>query len=288
LCRSYEKGLKSPPPNCFAKQAEIRCDGRSMAKSLPKASDGTTPVPPGVSAPNTPIGVWVIVGIAVFFVLGGLGVSAFVVWKALGVKKTVPAMIDSAAEKGNPAPSAPTLSDGEVGVEHPSPNRMIDGAGPSPSMVSDRAEEDRVRQEVLQRIDLLKVLTDADKDKLYAQVERARAFVKIAIIPFAQNRMVVGAAQVDGLIKNLNGPHLQKLLADPTVALIVLGYADKKGEEAKNLDISRSRAESVVKALREKMDLVNVMHAVGMGGQDLFDSSDLEKNRVAEVWAVQP
>jgi outer membrane protein OmpA-like peptidoglycan-associated protein len=70
--------------------------------------------------------------------------------------------------------------------------------------------------------------------------------------------------------------------------LIVLGYADKKGEEAKNLDISRSRAESVVKALRDKMDLVNVMHAVGMGGQDLFDSSALEKNRVAEVWAVQP
>ncbi len=90
------------------------------------------------------------------------------------------------------------------------------------------------------------------------------------------------------MIKNLNGPDLQKLLADPTVVLIVVGYADKKGEEAKNLDISRSRAESVVKALKEKMDLVNVMHAVGMGGQDLFDPSDLEKNRVVEVWAVQP
>ncbi|MEA3164792.1 MAG: OmpA family [Verrucomicrobiota bacterium] len=259
-----------------------------MAKSLPKASDGTTPVPQGASVPNTPIGVWVIVGLALFFLLGGLGVSAFVVWKALGVKKTVSAMIDPAAQKENPTPSVSVLSDGEVGVEHPSPNRMVEDAGPSPSVVSDRAEEDQVRQEVLRRIDLLKVLTDAEKDKLYAQVERARAFVKIAIIPFTPNRLVVGAAQVDGLIKNLNAPPLQKLLADPTVALIVLGYADKKGEEAKNLDISRSRAESVVKALRDKMDLVNVMHPVGMGGQDLFDSSDLEKNRVAEVWAVQP
>jgi flagellar motor protein MotB len=259
-----------------------------MAKPLPKASDGTTPVPQGFSAPNTPIGVWVIVGIAVFFVLGGLGVSAFVVWKALGVKKTASAIVDSAAEKGNPALGAPNLPDGLVGVEHPSPNQMIEDAGSPPLVVSDRAEEDRVRQEVLQRIDLLKVLTDAEKDKLYAQVERARAFVKVAIIPFTQNRMVVGAAQVDGLIKNLNAPGLQKLLADPTVALIVLGYADKKGEEAKNLEISRSRAESIVKALKEKMDLVNVIHAVGMGGQDLFNSSDPEKNRVAEVWAVQP
>ena len=62
----------------------------------------------------------------------------------------------------------------------------------------------------------------------------------------------------------------------------------RKGSEAKNLDISRSRAESVVKALREKTELVNLMHAVGMGGQELFDQSDLEKNRVVEVWAVQP
>jgi hypothetical protein len=30
------------------------------------------------------------------------------------------------------------------------------------------------------------------------------------------------------------------------------------------------------------------MHAVGMGSQDLFDRSNLEKNRLVEVWAVQP
>ena len=68
----------------------------------------------------------------------------------------------------------------------------------------------------------------------------------------------------------------------------MIGYADKQGDEAKNLDISRSRAESVVQALREKLDLVNLMHPVALGGQDLFDSSNLEKNRVVEVWAVQP
>jgi outer membrane protein OmpA-like peptidoglycan-associated protein len=68
----------------------------------------------------------------------------------------------------------------------------------------------------------------------------------------------------------------------------MVGYADKKGDETKNLDISRSRAESVIQALKEKLDLVNLMHAVGMGGQDLFDPSDPEKNRVVEVWAVQP
>jgi hypothetical protein len=257
-----------------------------MAKSLPKTSNGTTPVPEGGSASKTPAGVWVIVGMAVFFVIAGLGISAFVVWKS--IPKTVPGESAVATKEVNPVPSAVGPSGGEVGVEYPSPISTIKDADPVPLVVTDRAEEDRTRQEVLKRIDLMKVLTDAEKDKLYAQVERARGFTKIAIIPFTQNRTIAGAVQVEGLIKSLKRPDLQKLLADPTVALIMVGYADKKGDETKNLDISRSRAESVIQALKEKLDLVNLMHAVGMGGQDLFDPSDPEKNRVVEVWAVQP
>ena len=259
-----------------------------MAKTLPKASSGLTPVPQGVSASKTPAGVWVIVGMAVFFVIAGLGITTFIVWKAMRVEKTAPALGALAVKEANPVSSAPVPSNGEVGVEHPSANPIVEVPGPSPPVVSDRAEEDRTRQEVLKRIDLMKVLTNAEKDKLYAQVERARGFTKIAIIPFSQNRATAGASQVDGLIKSLKGPDLQRLLADPTVVLIMIGYADKQGDETKNLDISRSRAESVVQALREKLDLVNLMHPVALGGQDLFDSSNLEKNRVVEVWAVQP
>jgi len=255
-----------------------------MAKSLPKASNETTPAPEGTGASKTPMGVWVIVGLALLFIIAGLGISGFVIWKATPIE-TVRAVV--ASEKASVATPS-RLSDEEVGVEHPSLNPTIDDPGLAPPVVSDRAEEDRTRQEVLQRIDLMKALTDAEKDKLYAQVERAHGFTKIAIIPFTQNKTTAGAAQVDGLVKNLKRPAVQKLLADPTVALIVVGYADKKGDETKNLDISRSRAESVVEAIKDKMDLVNLTHAVGMGGQDLFDPSDLEKNRVVEVWAVQP
>jgi outer membrane protein OmpA-like peptidoglycan-associated protein len=259
-----------------------------MAKSLPKAAKGINPMPQGASASKTPFGVWVIVGMAVLFVIAGLGITAFVVWKAMGVQKTIPESTGVAIKEVNPVSSAPGSPDGEVGVEKPSPNPVVEDAGPAPPVVNDRAEEDRTRQEVLKRIDLMRVLTDAEKDKLYAQVERARGFTKIAIIPFPQNRTTAGASQVEGLIKNLKGPDMQKLLADPTVVLLMVGYADKKGDETKNLEISRSRAESVLQVLKDKLDLVNLMHAVGMGGQDLFDPSDLEKNRVVEVWAVQP
>ena len=259
-----------------------------MAKPLPKPSHRTASVSEGVRASRTPTGVWVIVGMAVFFVIGGLGISAFVVWKFIGNQAPVRVVHESAVEKVHPVSSSSVSAAGEIGVEHPSPNPTIDETGTAPPVVNDHAEEDRMRLEVLKRIDLMRVLTDGEKDKLYVQVERARGFTKIAILPFTQNRTNAGAAQVDALTKSLNRPDLRKLLADPTVALIVVGYADKNGDEAKNLDISRSRAESVVKALREKTELVNLMHAVGMGGQQLFDQSDLEKNRVVEVWAVQP
>ena len=262
-----------------------------MAKPLPKASNGTTPAPEGTGASKTPTGVWVIVGMAFLFVIAGTGISGFVIWKAIRVQTpiavTQAVVASEKVANANPVATPPEVSDGEVGVEHPSLNPTIDDASSAPPVSSDRAEEDRTRQEVLQRIDLMKALTNAEKDKLYAQVERARGFTKIAIIPFSQNKTTAGAAQVEELVKNLKGPAMQKLLADPTVALIVVGYADKKGDESKNLDISRSRAESVVEALK-KMDLMNLTHAVAMGGQDLFDSSDLEKNRVVEVWAVQP
>ncbi len=257
-----------------------------MAKVLPKASDGATPGSQAVSVPKTPVGVWVIVGMAIFFVTGGLGISAFIVWKAMAEKKPIAGSVVS--EEAKSAPSAPVASGEEVGVDQPRPNPATEDARALPGIVRDRTEEERTRQEVLKRIDLMRALSDADKDKLYAQVERARGFTKIAVIPFPQNRTVAGAAQVEGLIKSLHGQDLQRLLSDPTVVLIMVGYADKKGDEAKNLDVSRSRAEGVVKTLKEKTDVVNVMHAVGMGGQDLFNPSDLEKNPVVEVWAVQP
>ncbi len=64
--------------------------------------------------------------------------------------------------------------------------------------------------------------------------------------------------------------HIKKLLDDPTVVFVVLGYADQKGNDKLNADISLSRATSVIDTLREKCGFQNVMHAVAMGGSTLF------------------
>jgi outer membrane protein OmpA-like peptidoglycan-associated protein len=256
-----------------------------MAKPLPKASRSTIRVRRSAGASRTPAGVWVIIAMAVFFSVAGLGISAFIVWKAIRGNRSAGNPGEQAV---NRVPNASAASQGEVGIENPARSVTGEASAPAQQVVAVRAEQERMRQEVLKRIDLMKVLSNTDKDKLYAQVERARGFTKIAIIPFAQNRTTPGTDQIDGLVKSLNEPGLQKLIADPTVVLFMVGFADKQGEEEKNIEVSRSRAESVLKALKEKTNLGNVMHAVGMGGQDLFDRSDLEKNRVVEVWAAQP
>jgi outer membrane protein OmpA-like peptidoglycan-associated protein len=189
-------------------------------------------------------------------------------------------------------------SDGYVGVPEPSPN----SASPSPpsepaesvqapeqvNLDAGDAENQLVKTEVLARIDLMPRLTPEEKDKLYVQVERARGMGKIITIPFATGKVNVGPTEVAALQEKLKLPQIEKFADDPTVVFVVLGFADTMGDPQKNVAISLQRADNVVKALKERAAVMNVIHAVGMGSSDLFDVKNLEKNRVVEVWAVLP
>ncbi len=150
------------------------------------------------------------------------------------------------------------------------------------------AENRLVKTEVLARIDMMPRLTPEEKDKLYVQVERARGMGKIVTIPFGTGKVTVGPGEVAALGEKLKLPQIQKFAEDPTVVFVVLGFADKKGDDQKNLAISSQRADSVVKTLKDGGAIMNVIHAVGMGSSDIFDAKDLGKNRVVEVWAVLP
>jgi outer membrane protein OmpA-like peptidoglycan-associated protein len=131
-------------------------------------------------------------------------------------------------------------------------------------------------------------LTPEEKDKLYVQVERARGMGRIVTIPFATGKATVGPAEISALQEKLKLPQIQKFADDPTVVFVVLGFADTKGEPQKNIAISLQRADNVVKSLKERAAIMNVIHAVGMGSSDMFDAKNLDKNRVVEVWAVLP
>jgi len=149
-------------------------------------------------------------------------------------------------------------------------------------------ENQRVKEEVLKRIDVMPSLSSADKDRLYVQVERARSMGKVITIPFPTGASRIPVTAMSELGKSLEQPQVRTLTDDPTVVFVVLGYADKQGNPDKNIEISTRRADSVLGAIRDQFKVLNVMHSVGMGSSEMFDAENLDKNRVVEVWAVLP
>jgi outer membrane protein OmpA-like peptidoglycan-associated protein len=268
-------------PQLFAKPDRFGAKLRVMTEFPPQASSGGRSVSGPDRSGKTPPGVWMVVAMAALFAMAGLGTGIFIALKTILEKSD-----HSAAAVASGVQRSPEVPSGAKAAQRPV-SVVEDNTSPPP-VVANPVEQDAMRQEVLNRIDLMRSLSQADKDKLYAQVERAREFRKVAIIPFSKSGTTPSGAQIEALTRRLKEPEMQKLVGDPTVLLVMVGFADLQGEESKNLEVSRARAESVVKALREKSDVINVMHSVGMGGQNLFDQANLEKNRLVEVWAVQP
>jgi hypothetical protein len=149
-------------------------------------------------------------------------------------------------------------------------------------------ENQRVRGEVLKRIDLMPNISAGDREKLYARVDRAHGMGKVITVPFAMGNRAVGAREIEQLKSALASPQVVNLVRNPAVVFVLLGFADKRGDEKMNQKISLDRAENISQTLKEKCGMQNVTQPVGMGGSALFDSGNFAKNRVVEVWAVVP
>jgi len=216
---------------------------------------------------------------------------------ACGKKATVPPASAATPTPANAASAAtPSASTGATSATA-APTEVGTTAAAAPANVEAPAqvnldpkevENQRVKEEVLKRIDLMPELTPENKDKLYVQVERARAMGKVITIPFPSGRMKLDSASADALGEKLGLEQVHKLTDDPTVVFVVLGFADKKGDPKQNQEISLARANAVMDVLENRFHLLNVMHAVGMGSSEMFDAQNFDKNRVVEVWAVLP
>jgi hypothetical protein len=145
-----------------------------------------------------------------------------------------------------------------------------------------------VKRAVLKRIDLMPNVSQSNKDRLYSAVDRSRGMGRLFSISFETLLTRVSPQDVAYMKTQLERPEIKKVLDDPTLVLVILGYADRQGDDQKNLQISNGRAQAVMDALRDQLGIQNVMHIVPMGGTDLLDPRELAKNRVVEVWAVLP
>ena len=182
------------------------------------------------------------------------------------------------SETPSPSPNEPSNAEAQASAS----------ARAFPTVQNNAAEEAEVRKEVLARIDLLKELSQKERDYLYAQVDRARGFTKLAIIPFPSGKTRPEQFQIDHLLSYLQKPEYQKLYEDPTVVFVVAGYADKQGNEEQNLEISKQRAQVVAKILETQAKIANTIRAVGMGGSEFFGHGTPDKNRVVEIWLAAP
>jgi hypothetical protein len=207
-----------------------------------------------------------------------------------------PAPVPSPVATPTVAIATPVPAATPVAMEKPAATPIPVAPEPVPSnagttitpLVENKEENAEVKKQVLSRIDSMPNLSPTNRSKLYTAVDRARGMYKMAIINFDSGRVAPTGPAVTQLVEGLHTPGVQRLLTDPTAVLIVLGYADSKGDDKKNLQISTDRAESLTKALREQGKIMNVMHAVGMGGSEMFGKGQRDKNRVVEVWAVLP
>ncbi len=160
-------------------------------------------------------------------------------------------------------------------------------AGPSPKLLSQR-DIDAIKEDVVRRINALPRVTAEGKANLIEKMHKARSMERLTVIPFDFGQTALRRGATDELVKAFDRPEMRDKVNDPTIVLVVAGYADNGGRADLNLRISQERAEHVSRILKEQARLLNAMQIIGMGGTELLDSKRPDQNRAVEVWAVLP
>ena len=130
--------------------------------------------------------------------------------------------------------------------------------------------------------------TAVEKRRLSEKMETARSMERLLVIRFDTRQTTLSRAATDDLTTRFKSKEVQEKISDPTVVFVVAGYADAAGDAKTNLQISQQRADNVTRVLREKTNLLNVVHSLGMGSTDLLDGKRPDQNRAVEIWAVAP
>lgn len=225
--------------------------------------------------------IYAVIGVIVIGILAGLAVA---VPRMIGKKKagTQP---EATPVETHATPSPPVVQ------ETPNPDKKGD-AEPPPQVVAETrinlSVDPKVKAEVLRRIDLMPTLSPVEKDKLYNSVERARKMGLVITVPFPKGKTALAPGDALALKDSLEKPDIAALRDDPLAVLVILGYADPKGDTKMNLQFSKERADAVVAVIKKDFGDKNLVRSVAMGGSTLLDAQNLEKNRIAEVWVVLP
>jgi outer membrane protein OmpA-like peptidoglycan-associated protein len=162
------------------------------------------------------------------------------------------------------------------------------GGAIQPPAALSKTDVDATREDVLKRINAMPRFTEEEKKRLSEKMETARSMERLLVIRFDTGQTALTRVATDDMTKRLKSKDVEDKISDPTVVFVVAGYADASGDVKKNLQISQQRADSVNKFRKDKNNLINVVHSIGMGTTDLLDGKRADQNRAVEIWAVAP
>ena len=164
----------------------------------------------------------------------------------------------------------------------------IPGGEIQPPATLTKSEVDATREDVLKRINAMPRFSADEKKRLGEKMETARSMDRLLVMHFQTGQAALNRGEADDLTKHFKSKEFEDKLSDPTVVFVVAGYADAAGDPKTNLQISQQRADNVTKMLKDKTNLLNVIHSVGMGSTALLDGKRPDQNRAVEIWAVAP
>ena len=72
-------------------------------------------------------------------------------------------------------------------------------------------------------------VTAAKKANLIEKMNKARSMERLVVIPFENGRSTLRRSAADELVKSFATPEMRDKLSDPTIVLVVAGYADAGG-----------------------------------------------------------
>ena len=138
---------------------------------------------------------------------------------------STPALLPTTAPTQIPSPLPPAA-----------PARTPEDAATPIDLDVTRPELADVKRAALQRIDLLPDVSQADKDALYGALTGARGIGQLLTVPFQTNVATLTPEDIADLRSQVDHHEVKKILSNPTVVLLVLGYADAQGGQRTNIE----------------------------------------------------
>src|SRR5689334_2243429 len=220
----------------------------------PECGSPLEPVGPKKTAPYT-LYVLIGVGAVLLFAVGAI------IWtltssphsRVVLVQESPTPTVTPSATTPEPTPSATAATPTPTITPASTPEPTATPAFASTPLNFDAATPEiaAVRRELLRRIERAPY-PQAQKDRAYELVEKAHGMGRLFSLSFETSLTKLPPQEISRAETQTKEPQVKKVLDDPAVVLVLLGFADRKGDDIGNQKLSQARAQTTLDVLRDR------------------------------------